>query len=190
MPTLPIPQPTLSEADWLGEVYDLILHATGIDENKLIRGNQSRMVLPSSGNYCIFTPIIRRRVGTNASIFTADKAKPDKDGDDRKSVLLAVDIQLDFYGPDADKLAQMMEIFVNSLDCLDYEKKSNMGIRVMTCTQPQDATRIDDTRQYINRWYVVISVSVLSTLTQKMPWFDSVDFTLKDIKNVDVFFKP
>jgi hypothetical protein len=148
------------------------------------------MVLPSSGNYCIYTPIIRRRTGTNITTFDAAGVSPDQDGESRKDAMVAVDIQLDFYGPQAAELAQGLEIFVHSLDCLEFEKQNNLGVRVMQCTDPQDATRVDDTRQYINRWFVVITVSVLSTLTNQLPWFDGVDFELNDIKNVDVFFKP
>ena len=53
----------LAEADIMSEVYDFLAH---VCENvPIIRGNQSREALPSDDDFIIYTPLYKRRVGTN-----------------------------------------------------------------------------------------------------------------------------
>ena len=68
---MPTQQPTvtLSEADILSEVYDLLAYIC--DGVTIIRGNQSREVLPSDDDFIIYTPLYKKRVGTNINSFNA-----------------------------------------------------------------------------------------------------------------------
>ena len=62
---------TFTEADYLAALHGYISSVTGLAGKKIFRGNQSREVLPKKGAYCIYTPLFRRRVGTNLYNFDA-----------------------------------------------------------------------------------------------------------------------
>lgn len=193
MPTQ-IPQPTLSEADFLGEVNDLILFVTGLDQSKVFRGNQSRNVLPARGDFCIYTPITRKRIGTNIEVFDASGAEATEDGTDIQIALFSADIQVDFYGPNAGKYAGGLNVFAHSLQCLEWLRQIGYETRVLQCSDPQDITYVDDTKQYENRWFVTLSVAFRSDVEKDLPWFDSVNIRTVNgefgLVNVDVKFKP
>ena len=180
--------PTLSEADYMDEVYDLILHVTGIGEGRIFRGNQSREVLPDDDSFIIYTPILRKRIGSNIVSFDAQDCEDDENGDYSDSVLTQIDVQIDFYGDDAERLAQLLELFAHSCLCRAWLVAQNYEIRVLHCTEPQDLTHIAETRQYRPRWMVTLSICLNSASETKTPWYE--DYTMKAIKNVDVYFKP
>jgi len=180
--------PTLSEAEYMDEVYDLILHVTGIGEERIFRGNQSREVLPDDDSFIIYTPILRKRIGSNIVNFDASWCKDDENGDYSDSVLTQIDVQVDFYGEDAERLAQSLEVFAHSCLCRAWLVAQNYDIRVLHCTEPQDLTHIAETRQYRPRWMITLSICFKSVLNNDVPWYE--DFTMKAIKNVDVYFKP
>ena len=100
----------MTEADFMTALHGYISDITGLDGKRIFRGNQSRMVLPKSGAYCIYTPIIRQRRGTNIYNFDAEGLPDDKNGADSITALVLVDVQTDFYADNAAQNAQMIEI--------------------------------------------------------------------------------
>jgi hypothetical protein len=176
----------LAEADVLSEVYGLLAYVTSLDN--IFRGNQSREVLPADDNFVIYTPIVKRRVGTNVKTFNAKGVPDSANGTYGDKSLVLVDIQIDCYGENANEYAQMINLFAYSIVCRDWLVSQNMGIRVCNCTDPQQVDLIDDTRQYCNRYMVTLTVCFDSNLLMGIPWFE--DVTFKDIANVDVKFKP
>ena len=185
MPTL-TPTMTLSEADILSEVYDLLAHVC--DTNQIIRGNQSREVLPSDDDFIIYTPLFKKRVGTNIHTFNAVGVPDEKNGQYDDTALIMADIQIDCFGENANVYATMINLFANSIVCRDWLVSQNMAIRVTNCTDPQQIDYIDDTRQYCNRYMITLTVCFNSALVQGVPWFE--DVTFKELINVDVRFKP
>ena len=180
----------LTEADFMAALHGYIVEVTGMDGNRVFQGNQSRMVLPKSGEYCIYTPIIRQRRGTN--VYTFDAAgKPDNvNGDDNMTALVLIDVQVDFYSTGAMKNAQALEIASRSYIGTDYFKNREKPVDVRVCTSqaPRNLTGIDQSNQYEERWSVTITVEVNPSYAKTLPWFE--DVTFKAIKNVDVFFPP
>jgi hypothetical protein len=179
---------SLTEADFLTALHGYIVAVTGMDGKTVFRGNQSRMVLPKNGAYCIYTPIIRQRRGTNVYDFDAAGLPDDKNGADKMTALVLVDVQCDFYADYAAQNAQMLEIASRSYMGTNYFKAAGVDVRVCTAQNPRNLTGIDASNQYEERWSVTITTEINSTLAQGLPWFE--DFTLKAIKNVDVFFPP
>lgn len=178
----------LTEADFMTALHGFIQNVTGIDGNRVFRGQQSRMVLPKSGSYCIYTPILRHRRGTNVYTFDAAKKPDDKNGVDTLTALILVDVQVDFYGADAAQNAQAIEIASRSYRGTDYFKTAGVDVRVCTAENPRNLTGIDMSDQYEQRWSVTITTEINSALTQELPWFE--DVTYKVFKNVDVYFPP
>ena len=176
----------LAEADIMSEVYDLLTH---ICENvPTIRGNQSREVLPSDDDFIIYTPLYKKRVGTNIHTFDGAGVPDDKNGDYSDTALFITDFQVDCFGENAGDYASMINLFAHSIICRDWLVSKSMNIRVAQCSDPTQIDFIDDTRQYCNRYMVTLSICHGSALGVGVPWFE--DVTFKDIVNVDVKFKP
>ena len=176
----------LAEADIMSEVYDLLAHVC--DTNQIIRGNQSREVLPSDDDFIIYTPLFKRRVGTNIHTFEAVGVPDEQNGHYDDTALIMADIQIDCFGEDANEYATKINLFAHSIVCRDWLISQNMAIRVAGCSDPQQIDYVDDTRQYCNRYMVTLSICFNSALVQGVPWFE--DVTFKEIVNVDVKFKP
>lgn len=205
-----IPPMALAEADVMSEVYDLLVYVTSLDN--IFRGNQSREVLPADGDFIIYTPLFRERIGTNVVTFNAENCEDDENGTYTDAALVSLDIQVDFFGENASKLAQTLNVFIHSITCYNWLVANNYGIRVAKCTDPQQIDLIDDTRQFSKRWMVTISVEFSSDVIQApvegvgggVPWFEDVVFkgnavdpsgdptpaSKAGVIDVDVFFKP
>lgn len=178
----------LTEADFMTALHGYIVAVTGLDGARVFRGNQSRMVLPKSGAYCIYTPILRQRRGTNLYSFDAEGLPDDKNGTDSLTALVLVDVQVDFYADYAAQNAQMLEIASCSYMGTNYFKAAGVDVRVCTAQNPRNLTGIDASNQYEDRWSVTITAEINSALVQNLPWFE--DVTMKALKNVDVYFPP
>lgn len=178
----------LTEADFMLALHGYIVAVTGLDGARVFRGNQSRMVLPKSGAYCIYTPIIRQRRGTNVYAFDATNKPDDENGVDTMTALILVDVQVDFYADSASQNAQALEIASRSYIGTDYFKGEGVDVRVCTAQSPRNLTGIDASNQYEERWSVTITAEINAGITQNLPWFE--DFTFQAIKNVDVYFPP
>jgi hypothetical protein len=178
----------LTEADFMTALHGYIVAVTGLDGGVVFRGNQSRMVLPKKGAYCIYTPIIRQRRGTNLYRFDAEGLPDDKNGTDSLTALVLIDVQVDFYADYAAQNAQMLEIASRSYMGTNYFKAAGVDVRVCTAQNPRNLTGIDASNQYEERWSVTITAEINSALIQKLPWFE--DVTMKALKNVDVYFPP
>lgn len=203
-----------NEPDFMADVFDLIKYVTGLDGSKIFRGNQSREVLPESGDFCIFTPISRTRVGTNVTAFDAKDIPDSQNGIETDSALVRIDIQLDFYGDNAMRMAQGIEVFAVSLRCNQRLWHLKSKTRVLYASNPYDATIVDETRQYIPRWITTLSICITTSVEDGQPWFQDLHLhgtKLKDdydpesgppteddytpasqagLVNVDVYFDP
>lgn len=192
-----------NEPDFMSDVFDLISYVTGIDEKNIFRGNQSREVLPKDGNFSIFTPITRTRIGTNVTHFNGDDVPDSQDGVETDCSLIRADIQIDFYGEDAMRFAQGIETYASSLACNLRLWQNASKMRVLYASNPMDATLVDDTRQYVPRWITTLSVVFTTSVNINVPWFRDLklhgwkkidgEFTPASeagLVNCDVFFKP
>ena len=166
----------MAEADFMAALHGYIVAVTGLDGARVFRGNQSRMVLPKNGAYCIYTPIIRQRRGTNVYDFDAEGLPDNKNGVDSISALVLVDVQVDFYADYAAQNAQMLEIASRSYMGTNYFKATGVDVRVCTAQNPRNLTGIDASNQYEERWSVTITTEINCGITQKLPWFEDVKF--------------
>jgi hypothetical protein len=159
--------------DFMGEVYDLIQYVTG--NSNIIRGNQSREVLPKDNDYIVYTPITQKRIGTNIAILHAEEVEPTDNAPEQNSKLLQIDLQIDCYGDKAFLYAEGLETFAGSGRCNDWLIQNGAGIRVLYASAPIDGTMIDDTRQYITRWIVTLSICLTVSNTDSIPWIEEVE---------------
>ena len=166
----------LTEADFMLALHGYIVAVTGLDGGVVFRGNQSRMVLPKSGAYCIYTPIIRQRRGTNVYAFDAEGKPDNENGVDTMTTLVLIDVQVDFYADNASANAQALEIASRSYIGTDYFKGEGVDVRVVTAQNPRNLTGIDASNQYEERWSVTITAEINSCITQLLPWFEDVHF--------------
>lgn len=195
---MPAITPTLSEAEYLDELNDLILYVTGLEQERLFRGNQSREVLPADGTYIIYTPILRKRIGTNITSFDAESADVDENGAFTDSLLVQVDAQIDVYGDEAVEKAQGLELFAHSPLCRAWLVSQGFGIRVLHSTAPQDTTFVGETKQYIPRWTITFSLCFGTNMEIGQPWYDDVVLggtqltpaSEAGVVDVDAYFKP
>jgi hypothetical protein len=161
--------------DFMGEVYDLLQYVTGIDSNRIIRGNQSREVLPKDNDYIVYTPITQKRIGTNIAMLHAEEVEPTDNAPEQNSKLLQIDLQIDCYGDKSFAYAEGLETFAGSGRCNDWLIQNGAGIRVLYASDPIDGTMIDDTRQYITRWIVTLSICLTVSTTDSIPWIEEVE---------------
>ena len=161
--------------DFMGEVYDLLQYVTGIDSNRIIRGNQSREVLPKDNDYIVYTPITQKRIGTNIAMLHAEDVEPTDNAPEQNSKLLQIDLQVDCYGDKSFAYAEGLETFAGSGRCNDWLIQNGAGIRVLYASDPIDGTMIDDTRQYITRWIVTLSICLPASVTDLIPWIEEVE---------------
>ena len=193
----------LTEADFMAALHGYIIAVTGLDGARVFRGNQSRMVLPKKGAYCIYTPIIRQRRGTNVYDFDAEGLPDNENGVDTMTALILIDVQVDFYADNASANAQALEIASRSYIGTDYFKGEGVDVRVVSAQNPRNLTGIDASNQYEERWSVTITTEVNSSITANLPWFEDVYFRRQTgttpsgepiysdgIVNVDAEFPP
>lgn len=181
--------------DFMADVYDLLYYVTG--NSQIFRGNQSREVLPKDNDYIIYTPITQKRIGTNIATLHAEDVEPEDNAPETNSKLLQIDLQIDFYGVNAFSFAEGLETFSKAGRCNDWLKQNGKEIRVLYATDPVDATLVDETRQYINRWYTVLSICLTASVTDPIPWVEEIPVYATPeepargtrLKNVDVDFK-
>jgi hypothetical protein len=159
--------------DFMGEVYDLIQYVTG--NSNIIRGNQSREVLPTDNDYIVYTPITQKRIGTNIAILHAEEVESTDNAPEQNSKLLQIDLQIDCYGDKSFAYAEGLETFAGSGRCNDWLIQNGAGIRVLYASDPIDGTMIDDTRQYITRWIVMLSICLTVSNTDSIPWIEEVE---------------
>ena len=189
----------ISQATFLDDVNDWLLYVTGISQGKLFRGFQSQEVLPSDNNYIIYTPISQTRIGTNVATLHAENIDDDKNAPDVNQRLTRVDVQIDCYGDNAFDYASAIETFAGSLRCNEWLEQSNMALRVLYASNPMNGTLIDETAQFVPRWIVTLSVEIVSSVTDLIPWIEDanidpnpeviVDKSAVKIINVDVQYK-
>lgn len=161
--------------DFMGEVYDLLQYVTGIDNSRIIRGNQSREVLPKDNDYIVYTPITQKRIGTNIAMLHAEEVEPTGNAPEQNSKLLQIDLQVDCYGDKSLAYAEGLETFAGSGRCNDWLIQNGAGIRVLYASDPMDGTLVDDTRQYITRWIVTLSICLTVSNTDSIPWIEEVE---------------
>lgn len=158
--------------NFMADVYDLLYYVTG--NSQIFRGNQSREVLPKDNDYIIYTPITQKRIGTNIVTFDAEGVAPEDNALERNSKLLQIDLQVDCYGDKSFAYAEGLEIFVGSGRCNDWLRQNGAGIRVLYASNPMDGTLVDDTRQYVTRWIVILSICLTASVTDSIPWIGEV----------------
>lgn len=189
---------SLTEPDYMAFLHDYISDVTGMSGDRIFRGDQSRMVLPKSGPYCIYTPLLRRRRGTNVLSFDAKNVDDDTNGTDSLISLVLVDVQVDFYMLGAAQNAQALEIASRSYYGTDY---FGDDIRVVSAESPKNLTGLDMSGQYAERWMVTITAEINSAWTTDLPWFEDVHFRHRipgtdppeyvyGLINVDEYFPP
>lgn len=159
--------------DFMSEVYDLLQYVTG--NSNIIRGNQSREVLPKDNDYIVYTPITQKRIGTNIAMLYAEGVEPTDNAPEQNSKLLQIDLQVDCYGDKSFAYAEGLETFAGSGRCNDWLIQNGAGIRVLYASDPIDGTMIDDTRQYITRWIVTLSICMTVSNTDSIPWVEEVE---------------
>lgn len=159
--------------DFMSDVYDLLYYVTG--NTQIFRGNQSREVLPADNNYIVYTPITQKRIGTNVVAFNAEGVAPEDNAPETNSKLLQVDLQIDFYGANAFSFAEGLETFSKAGRCNDWLRQNDKGIRVLYASAPIDGTLVDDTRQFVTRWIVTLSICLPVSVTDLIPWIEEVE---------------
>lgn len=181
--------------DFMTDVYDLLYYVTG--NNQIFRGDQSREVLPTDNNYIIYTPIAQKRIGTNVVTFNAVGVEPEDNAPETDSKLLQIDLQIDFYGVNAFGFAEGLETFSKAGRCNDWLKRNGREIRVLYATDPVNATLVDETHQYVNRWYTMLSICLTASVTDFIPWIEEIPVYATPeelvngvrLRNIDVDFK-
>lgn len=159
--------------DFMADVYDLLYYVTG--NSQIFRGNQSREVLPKDNDYVIYTPITQKRIGTNIATLHAEDVEPADNAPEQNSKLLQIDLQVDCYGDKSFAYAEGLETFAGSGRCNDWLAQNGAGIRVLYASDPMDGTLVDDTRQYVTRWIVTLSICLTVSNTDSIPWIEEVE---------------
>lgn len=159
--------------DFMSDVYDLLYYVTG--NSQIFRGNQSREVLPKDNDYVIYTPITQKRIGTNIATLHAEDVEPTDNAPEQNSKLLQMDLQVDCYGDKSFAYAEGLETFAGSGRCNDWLVQNGAGIRVLYASDPMDGTLVDDTRQYVTRWIVTLSICLTVSNTDTIPWVEEVE---------------
>lgn len=159
--------------DFMTDVYDLLYYVTG--NSQIFRGNQSREVLPKDNDYIIYTPITQKRIGTNIATLHAEDVEPADNAPEQNSKLLQIDLQVDCYGDKSFAYAEGLETFAGSGRCNDWLAQNGAGIRVLYASDPMDGTLVDDTRQYVTRWIVTLSICLTVSNTDPIPWIEEIE---------------
>ena len=159
--------------DFMVDVYDLLYYVTG--NSQIFRGNQSREVLPKDNDYIIYTPITQKRIGTNIATLHAEGIEPTDNAPEQNSKLLQMDLQVDCYGDKSFAYAEGLETFAGSGRCNGWLVQNGAGIRVLYASDPMDGTLVDDTRQYVTRWIVTLSICLTVSNTDSIPWVEEVE---------------
>lgn len=178
----------LTEVDFETWLSRFIRHVTGMDEAAVFRGNQSRMVLPPTNEYCIYTPLYRSRIGTNVYSFDGAEVPDAENAPETYTESVDTTVQIDFYGPNASRYAQGMETAARADIANRYFRQNEVDLRVLYSTAPRNLTGLDASQQYVSRWSVDLHVQFDTAISEGVPWFEDVSFSA--IKEVDTSFPP
>jgi hypothetical protein len=185
--------------DFMTDVYDWLAFVTAIDGNRIIRGNQSREVLPDDNDYIVYTPITQKRIGTNIAVLHAEGVPDNENAPDTDTKLLQIDLQIDCYGDNAFMYSQGIETFARAGRCNEWLKQNEASIRVLYASDPIDGTLVDDTHQFVTRWITTLSICIPVSDTDKIPWIEDAQVVPNPatpsnppgvkLKNIDIVYK-
>jgi hypothetical protein len=130
-------------------------------------------------------------------VLHADGVPDDENAPDTDTKLLQIDIQVDCYGDNAFAYSQGINTFAYAGRCNEWLKQKGADIRVLYASDPIDGTLVDDTRQFVTRWIVTLSICLPVSDTDMIPWIEDVivyatpEEVISGIhlKNVDIDYK-
>lgn len=155
-----------------------------IDEMHVISGFTNNRSLPTDSNdYCVITPIMQRRSGT-------DIVHYEREGRDVEELreYVEVDAQIDCYSKnkfDAMKRAQTYETVCRSPYGVDHFAKYDVDC--LYSDSSNNLTAVIDDANYVSRWTLVIHLGYWKRVELAQEFFNTAKV---NVVNVDTRFKP
>lgn len=162
----------------LEAVNDFILEYTDIEQDKLFRGWQNRMALPSDQEYCLYYLSSTKRIGTNTknwSDFVADV-------NTLREYVVTIDIN-DIDSERAMNRAATLETIARSYLGTTFFKKRNCGLLYADDIRYMPFT--DENHQYIYRYLVDLHLTAWNKA--QVPQDSAIEVKIDKFINVDQY---
>jgi len=143
---------------------------------QVIQGQTNRWA-PPPGDFLIFTPLMRRRIATNAWSYT----------DTTREVVEPVEctVQLSAFGETSGNAVQRCVALWRDVYAADWFR-ANVGILApLYATEPRQSAFINASKQYEDNWTADIRFQVNFTLSVPQQFADTI---IRDIREVDANF--
>lgn len=143
----------------LDTVYDYIVKYTDINGDKIYRGWQNRMALPTTNDYIVYYVRDTLRHGTNVEKWRGEEEKIDND------VLREYTITIDVYDVEHDRglrRIQALETMARSTDAIKFFR--NEGYFLQYADDFRSIPFTDSNNQYIYRYNLEIHISAWDTI--------------------------
>lgn len=163
-----------TESNLYEAVEAMIVKFCGILPKNVRRGFPTeRVPLPKSKDYAIMTVLGDSRdcsptVRWNNSDYTVEQRRNSN-------------VQIDFYGENAKRNADIISNIARSSVLCDFWK--NQSISPLYCDEAENLTGVGGEEKYVPRWVIRLSLTYLTGITVENDYFESVD--LDKIKNGD-----
>lgn len=169
---LPLPEPNLYEAC---RAFTLACALPALEPDCVIQGWQNRVALPAGTNdYAVISLVGDAQRGTTIEEFRVDEGNPDKPGFVELRGLLEVRAQIDFCGEDdlARQRARRLAVAARSSYGADFFKQR--GLSCLYAEESEERVHVDEAKQFVRRYSVILRLSVWSGLRLEMPYFTRV----------------
>lgn len=164
----------VTEANIYEAFEDLIVKFCCILPENVRRGFPTeRVSLPTSKDYAIMTMLGDSRDCSP----TVSWDKNDYTVEQRRNS----DVQIDFYGENAKRNADIVSNIARSSVLCDFWK--NQSISPLYCDEAENLTGVGGEEKYVPRWVVRLSITYLTGITVENDYFVSVE--LDKIENGD-----
>lgn len=141
---------------------------------KIIQGLGNRAAIPS-GPFVAITVMHQRRMSTNSDAYTDDYPYF---GSRNVSANWNVDVQVDFFGPDAGSWATAFcTLFRDDAGCDALAPEC----QPLYADDPRLAPWVSSESQWVHRWIVMASLNWTELVTVSQQFADAAEVTLVDV---------
>lgn len=161
-----------------------LLRYSGLPEDLVFRGNQSRTAMPSGETFLVFTEIMKVPVSVGTEFFdVALGEKPEEDvGTWTVSPLHHITFQVDAWGDDGCQVLDRLKVLFKSGVGAEYFAKLRKGpldgVGVVSARAWMGTTTTDGTPEYATRATCDFVLSARLTESVDQDWAEHLDIRL------------
>ena len=159
--------------------------APAINPKNIIQGWQNRMSLPPNTNeYAVMSIMFNKQHGTNIEAFDASDPDKTKPGILTVKGLVEVAVQIDYCSDSDDARGRAQRLAIVSRSSIGVQFFNDRGMSILYADDVQNSVFVDESEQYVKRYFTVLHLSVWDGISADFPYFDEA--ILSKVEDVNV----